>query len=444
MKVLQIGKNRIVLILLVILISLGLVGVALAAAGQTGRSITDGVAVPPQVQAGWQPDQALPPSPIQTSYEPPMVQSPPDPLMEQMRQQAMSASQAVSAIDRQQPNAFTTDAAANSTSMAPLGAGTTFLPGGIVVDTYIDYIYGNSTPYVLVNITRVADDAYGASETDDVGFFWTSIFDGLKTGVPMNIQPGDQLNIDGNLVSLVGEPVGSLDVLADLLDGNIAGVPEGTVVTVTLGLYGQTSLAYGINTTQTDINGDFSIDFAYDIGPENFATVDYQIAPGVYQRSYLFPENVFTIQQHGMISGYAPQKTNIHATVFVGDSGEIRWQGDTSAGYPFGWFTLTDVTMDIGDKVVVDFPDGSTEIHYVYSSNFTFSGDDTVNGNVSVPGAEVRVSFLAWNGAGYTYHEKLLPPMGEVILQQSSQRAVSARIRVWMWLSWIPPVLAPT
>ena len=106
MKVPQFGKHRIILIILILLISLGLVGVALAAAGQTGRSIPDGVAAQPQTQAGGQPNQALPPSPMQTSFVPPVVQSPADPLMERMRQQVMSASQGVSTSDWQKQNAF--------------------------------------------------------------------------------------------------------------------------------------------------------------------------------------------------------------------------------------------------------------------------------------------------------------------------------------------------
>ena len=41
MNIQQLNKNRYLLLVLIVIISLGLVGVALAAAGQAGRSITE-------------------------------------------------------------------------------------------------------------------------------------------------------------------------------------------------------------------------------------------------------------------------------------------------------------------------------------------------------------------------------------------------------------------
>ena len=215
--------------------------------------------------------------------------------------------------------------------------------------------------------------------------------------------------IDGIPVTVGGEPTGYLDVLGDFLNGNIAGVPEDTVVTVTLGLYGQTSLAYGINTTQTDIFGDFSVNFAYDIGPENFAMVDYQITPGVYQRSYIFPKNVFLLMQNSQISGYA--SGDVYAKVYTGTS-DIKWQGKIQVSYPLGWFDFYlpwPWKIDPGDKVEVTFPgDITKELLYVASTNFTFSGNDTVSGNISLPNTPVRVSFVQWDGhSDFNYFEAL-------------------------------------
>jgi len=410
MKIPHFGKNRIVLIIVVLLISLGLVGVALAAAGQTGRAITD-AATPPQAQAGGQPDQVLPPSPMQTSYVPPVVQSPPDPLMEQMRQQAMAGSQVSIFGAQTESRSFLTDGQVGQTasSMSSIGVNGTYLPDGIVVDTYLNYIYGKLPVTGTVIINR-PDGAYGAAETDGVGFFWTYLYSEIDGG-PLAILPGDQLeiNINGDITTLtVGDqPSGNLNVTSDTVSGNIPNDTGGTVVSATLGMYGQPSTAYETITGVTEPDGSFTITFApdVDLGPENFTFIDYQVSTGIYQRTSFFPQNVFLIQQHGMISGYAPQKSNVHATVFVGDSGEIRWEGDAFADYPFGWFTFSGVTLDIGDKVVVDFPGGSTEMHYVYSSYFTFSGDDTVSGNVSLPDVAVRLSFVAWDGASYMYYE---------------------------------------
>ena len=410
MNSISINKNRFVWLVLVLLISLALVGAALAAAGNTAKSITDVQTASPQTQVGAQPAGSLPHSPIQTSSNPPEIYSPGDPTGEQMRLQAMSATQAQKLAEMSENQSYTTDAEANSATpaLSPSGAGSEYLPGGIVVDTSIYRFFGNINPYAKISITRSGDGAYSSAEADQTGFFWSRPFDGAGAGLPVSINTGDELlfDIDGGTFTYIVDdiPQGDLDVTDDVISGSIPNDTGGTVVTVTLGLYGEPSLAYGLYTAVTDVNGDFSIDFVQDIGPENFAMVDYKVGE-IFQRTSFFPENVFLIMQHGMISGYAPKNNYVHATVYVGDSGDIRWEGDVWADYPYGWITFYDVVLDIGDKVVVDFPGGSTEMHYVYSSYFDFSGDDTVSGNMSQGNQEVRLSFLAWDGADYLYHE---------------------------------------
>ena len=87
-----------------------------------------------------------------------------------------------------------------------------------------------------------------------------------------------------------------------------------------------TSLAYGIYTTATDVFGDFSSFFCYDIGPENFAIGRLPDYSGwILQSSYIFPENVFLLMQNIKISGYASGE--VYAKVYIG-TGEIRWQGN--------------------------------------------------------------------------------------------------------------------
>jgi len=410
MNIPVVNKNRFVWLLLILLISLALVGVALAAAGQTGRSILEVQTAPPQTQGGGQPVGSLPHSPIQISSSPPEIYSPGDPMGEQMRLQAMSASQASSLSAKQEGRSYLTDADVGQATplLPPAGVDGGYLPGGIVVDTYLHRIYGYVTPYGKVTAIRISDGDYGSAEADEMGLFWTSLFDGAGGGFEKNIMPGSELDIsvDGipTSITVAQEPTGYIDVLNDTLYGNIPLDTGGSLVTVTLGLYGQSSTAYGIYVAVTDGNGDYNIPFVQDVGPENFAVVDLQLGE-VYQRTYFFPVNVFQIMQHGMIAGYAPRDNPVHATVFVGDSGDVRWEGDAWADYPFGWFTFSDVLLDSGDRVVVDFPGGSTEMHYVYLSYFEFAGDDTVSGNMSQGDQDVRVSFLEWDGFDYLYHE---------------------------------------
>ena len=92
MKSQYVRKNRILLVILILVVSLSIVGVALAAASQAGNAITTAAQLPPD-QVGGKSELSLPPSAMQPSYSPPVVQSPPDPQMEKMRLQTMADSQ---------------------------------------------------------------------------------------------------------------------------------------------------------------------------------------------------------------------------------------------------------------------------------------------------------------------------------------------------------------
>ena len=218
MNVLSFYKNRFVWLFLILIISLGLVGVALAAASHTGGSIPVVQATPPQTQGGVQPVTSLPPSPRQVSSNQPVTHSPPDPLSEQMRQQAMAYSEANLSFRPKDVSFFTDAEVVNvSSSMAPAGAGTMYLPDGIVVDTDLNLIYGYVEPTSHVAIIR-HDAAYGAAQADQVGYFWPSIFDGSGGGSPVDISAGDELDIyvdaTHTYIAVGQEPFGNLNVLS--------------------------------------------------------------------------------------------------------------------------------------------------------------------------------------------------------------------------------------
>jgi hypothetical protein len=224
MKVIHLHKNRFVWLLLILLISLGLVGVALAAAGQTARSVVGMQGVTPQTKGVVQPAQSLPPSPIQNSNYQQEIQSQPDPALEQMRTSAMQESRSSRIGSEPDVRGYLTDAdvGQSATSLAPAGVNGAHIPQGIVVDTYLDYIYGKVTAAdVIVNRP---DGAYGAGETDDTGFFWTSMF---NNGVQVPIEPGNVLDFDidgpGPSMTVGPEPFGFIDVVSNTITGHIDG-----------------------------------------------------------------------------------------------------------------------------------------------------------------------------------------------------------------------------
>ncbi len=129
-----------------------------------------------------------------------------------------------------------------------------YLPDGIVVDTYLNLIYGYVEPTSHVAVIR-HDAAYGAAQADQVGYFWSSIFDGSGGGFPVDISAGDELDIyvdaTHSYIAVGQEPFGNVDVLNDTVSGIIPGDTGGTQVTISLGEYGLPSTAYDI-TIDTD------------------------------------------------------------------------------------------------------------------------------------------------------------------------------------------------
>jgi hypothetical protein len=143
-----------------------------------------------------------------------------------------------------------------------------------------------------------------------MGFFWLTLYNAAGTGVPVDILPGDVLdiNVNGSITQYTPGPevFGEMEVSDDLITGTIPADTGGTEVTLVLGSYGAPNSAHGIYTATTDTGGSFVMSFVglVDLGPEHFLSVDYQLG-GFYQRAYLFPQNAFLIMQHGTIAGYA-------------------------------------------------------------------------------------------------------------------------------------------
>jgi uncharacterized repeat protein (TIGR01451 family) len=323
---------------------------------------------------------------------------------ESMRLAAMAASQPplaeARALSLEKPRTAQTAAPA-----LPEGVSSGYLNSGITADLVRERVYGYIDPYTTITIARQADNAYGAAQSDSTGFFWTSLFSGDGSGMPLKLDGGDTLNFwtPGGAFSATLQPEasGAVDLINDVVSGDIPGDTGGTVVTVTLGLWNQPSLAYGIYTALTEPDGTFSIPLAQDAGAENFAVVDYR-AGQVTLRTAFFPSpRAFLLWQNSYVGGYAPRGSNANLTVFMGSSTTIRWQGSTQADYPYGWYQFDFVEMAPGDTVEVAYQDGSsTSTTYTYASTFSFdTAADQVTG-LTKPGEDVRLVFF--DG---TYHE---------------------------------------
>jgi hypothetical protein len=224
-------------------------------------------------------------------------------------------------------------------------------------------IWGEVAPGAVVTATRLSDDAYGAAETDGVGFFWTPLWQ--SNGRPADIVDGDTIEIyvDGALATTISPHTitGEVDVVADQVNGTISGVGAGVPVTVTLGVLSSSPLVaedmpgdYMPHVTATtDAAGHFSADFGaagYDVGPHNHAIAAFDA--GATLQSYLYPQHVFQIRDLSAVVGYATPGQVVTVTV------ESSTPVTTVAWVYHGDYNLP-VEVAAGDTVAVDLGGGT-------------------------------------------------------------------------------------
>jgi uncharacterized repeat protein (TIGR01451 family) len=284
---------------------------------------------------------------------------------------------------------------------------------GFTVDLTRSRIWGMVNPGDVVTVSRtMGGEAYGAGEADGAGFFWTTLYDGSGNGHLVDIFGGDTLEfyVNGVLVDTM-IPItvtGGIDVLANQVNGNIEGAGVGVPVTVTIGGWAnEPPPGAPFETTTTDVNGDFTVTFSnMDLVAENLAAVDYD-AGNNYIRAYLYPDpHVFLVQQYQTIAGYAPRFQNIHATVYITYPTDIRWEGDVWAGWPHGYYIFDGVDVAPNDVVEVSFDD-STEIISTLTSfgNLSFDTDTEQVFGDAPTGETVLLTLRQWQGNELVYTE---------------------------------------
>ena len=395
-------KTRLSTLLLTGILSLCLVAAVLALASRSDQSavaahldldLLQSQSSPPHRSP--QTYQPQPPGRVASPLQPAIHTSPGSSIAELMRQQAMAGSPSI-----ELPSHVESSQGGQPKAPAlPEGAAGGYLNPGLTVDLVRELVYGYTPPYTTSLVTRPADGAYGAAESDSQGFFWTSLFAGDGSGMPVDVQGGDELRFEtaGAAItfSLPLEAAGGIDLVNDTVWGAIPGDSGGTPVTVTLGLWNQTSSLYDLYVAVTQPDGSFSIPLAEDVRAENFAVIDYPASP-VTARTVFFPDpHAFLIWQNSHVGGYAPPFSQVDLTVYEGSSTNIRWQGSTVANFPFGWYQFDNVEMAPDDTVEMAYADGSrASTTYVYASQFTFDTTTNQVSGLTDPGTEVRLVFF--------------------------------------------------
>lgn len=310
---------------------------------------------------------------------------------------------------------------------------------GIVVDLALERVWGVVDPGDTVTVTRTLDGAYGSATADGQGFFWTSLFDGEGGGYPVDLAPGDQIEmyVNGAFHALL-EPVeitGGIDVLVDEVSGSIPAADAGDEVALAVGSWNWFPFGGGqVITTTLDSNLDFSTAFPRDLGAENLIAAEYSIGEGLYVRDYLFPDSpVFHLQQWSTIVGYAARYQNVHATVYASYPGEIRWEGDAGAGYPFGWYWIEGVEVEPGDYVELTFEDSSTT--GMTAPDFGDLSFDVESNEVygrAPEGSLVRANMYQWLGSQQVYVETFAVASSGDVFTATFDPPTEMRPRDWV------------
>jgi hypothetical protein len=280
------------------------------------------------------------------------------------------------------------------------------LNAGFTLDLAYDAIWGRLSPGAVVTLTRPADGAYGAAQTDGVGFYWTPLW--LPSGRAADLAAGDtiEIYINGALDTAVTPKAisGQVDVLNDRVMGNVAGLSAGTAVTVTLGDFGTMVSAVPQVVATVDGSGDFNADFSgmVDIGPHQMAQVQYFDASGAIVQTYAYPEAVLSVQDWSAAMGYAHPGTVLTATVYSSYPGSVRWSDSTTPPPPHGAYRV-EGEIEYGDVVEVNLGEGT--VVSVTADYMEMRPDAALDQITGVAPAGSSVRGYVWDSADGNYDE---------------------------------------
>jgi len=213
------------------------------------------------------------------------------------------------------------------------------IPGAasFVVDLTSDRVWGlvsaGDTVTVTVNGTQV-----GASLADDVGFFWTTLFD--ASGDRVDVAPGDAVVVyaEGSVEATVTARAIAcdIDLVGNIVTGTVAGLTSGSV-----DLYpgfDAPTMASQSWTASIDGSGQFSYDFAgeWDFGADDGLVVAYGDSGFEVQKRFHANGLVVLPWPLYNIVGYATPNTSVTVTVVMSDGFTTRADATVQASADTG------------------------------------------------------------------------------------------------------------
>lgn len=275
-------------------------------------------------------------------------------------------------------------------------------PAGVNVDMAFNVVFGYLSAGDLVTVAASGGSAFGTAQADGAGFFFTPLWG--ADGRQVDLVGGETIDVyvSGAYLDSISLPSfsGQLDVTADQVTGSLTGLPAGSVVTASLGIWGwEPNTETPWITTTTDSQGDFTAAFGADLGPHNLARVEANTGTGrVY--AYAYPLAVFNIDSYGYMFGYGQPFQPVTITVYISDTGVVRGSQTVWGNWPHGDYSAA-LPVEPGDTVEVDQGGGNlqTMVAGLLTANLDLAGDQ-VTGTAPALQA-VRVFIFDWMLGAY-------------------------------------------
>lgn len=270
-----------------------------------------------------------------------------------------------------------------------------------VVDTDSDRVWGVVTPGATITVT-VDGVQMGAALADNVGFFWTLLYD--AGGSRHALMSGDTIAIYENgaqqSATTLRAITGQIDVVADVVSGNVDGWASSTITLYPT--FDTPDLAMLSWNTTTSPSGDFSLDLSADwnlIADERVVVAYVENDIAVYGKLYA-QRLIVQPFPWGNLLGYATPGAQVTGTIVMSDGISIR-DFVTGTADPETGLYFFPVNMRTNDTAYLEVAGGATYSRTVDALWLKISASQDQLSAFSTPGATVVAKILNLTPLGW-------------------------------------------
>jgi uncharacterized repeat protein (TIGR01451 family) len=259
-------------------------------------------------------------------------------------------------------------------------------PANLAICLNTDRVWGVVTPGDVITVA-VNNQQMGASPTDAIGFFWTTLYDaaGNRSGLAAN----DVVTIyHGTAAGATVRSINAqIDIRSDIVSGTIGGVSSPISVTIYLPTeYYEPSSTSISKTVSADASGKFSANFSgmwdFTASNQTMAVVAYT-QNGIEIHRHVFIRTSLNIRPtpFNWIFGYAPAGSTVTVSVFYSNAITLKEAGTVNADATGNYFFNAANPIVANDVVVAQLATGEVLSRTVdYFTEVVDAANDRVTG----------------------------------------------------------------